>query len=230
MALVRLGVMVGAASGSLGSTVFSRNRYGAYVRNRTKPVVPTTPYTQTAKQFLATASSAWRGLTSAQREQWANWAQQNPVPNRLGDPQVLTGQAAYCKLNVNIAIAGGSPITSPPVAAVPTSLTSLTGTFDIGAGDFEIAFTPTPLGTNNVLYTLAAVVDSAGITFVKNYYKLVDVSAANQATGYDLQASIENRFGSLQVGQVVHLLCSVLSRTTGLRSQPVPLIGTVVST
>lgn len=230
MAKVMHGTLAGQVSGSVGAETYSRNRYGAYVRNRAKPVVPVTEFVLNAKARLSAESARWNTLDADERLAWQTWAQTNPITDRLGQSQILTGHAAFVGINTRLAFAGNSVIDVPPVAAAPVALTTLTGTWDIGAGDFELAFTPTPLGATEKLWVQAAVVDRAGINFVKNLLKVVVVSAAAQATGYDTQAAIESRFGALAVGQIVVVMASVFSTATGLLSSPRMVRGTVVTT
>jgi hypothetical protein len=230
MAKFTPGPMVAAVSGSQGGTVFSRNRYGAYTRYRAIPTKSTTQAATNAKSRLTTASQAWNGLTAAQRLAWGNWAAQNPVVDALGQQQVLAGNAAYIKLNNILAYAGESAISDPPITDPPSALTSLSATYDIGAGTFALTFAATPLAADDMLVTWVAVVNSPGITYVSNLLRLVDFSAKAQATGLDVQTEIEAVFGALVVDQVVHYRCQVLDTATGLRSQPLATSGTVVST
>lgn len=226
----RGGAVVGQASGSMSGQTASRNRYGAYLRNRAVPVVSTTSYALNAKAYLAGPSAAWKGLTDAQRAAWVTWAQTNPVVDSFGEKQILTGHTAFVQLNRRRRQDGQTDINVPPVGAGPVALTTLTATFDIGAGTFQLAFTPTPIGAGNKLWVKAAVVDSAGITYVRNLLKLVAISAANQATGYDTQALIEARFGPLAVGQKVVFYVAVYQTASGLLSGYSRVDGIVVST
>jgi hypothetical protein len=227
---VMYGGPVANASGSLAGVVASHNRGGSYFRRRTVPVKSTTTYATNAKARLAAASSAWRTLTAAQRFSWETWAQTNPVVDRLGEKRILTGQQAYIQLNVRILFIGGTQILVPPVIGGPNALTSVTLTADIGSGDFEVAFTPTPLATGLSAWVRAAVVNSAGITFVQNLYKLCVVSAAAQASPLTLDTDIESRFGTLIVGQQVFVAVHVMRRADGQLSQPALSRAIVVST
>lgn len=224
------GPTIGAASGSIGGTTFSRNRYGAYTRVRAIPVNPSTTAQQNVRSRLATYSANWQLLTAAQRLAWENWAQQNPVVNSLGMQQVLAGQVAYVGINTRLAQATDTAIDVPPITPAPTGLVTLTGTWDIGLGTFQIDFTATPLGANDRLWCQACVVDSAGINYVRNLLKVVKITAKAQATALDLQTDIEAVFGPLQVGHVVHIWAAVFSSTTGQLSTPLSVSGTVVST
>lgn len=230
MAKIRGGALAGQMSGALAGQVFSHNRYGAYVRNRSIPVTSQTPYALQAKARMTMASQAWQGLDAAVQKAWEAWANVNLVSDSFGEPQALSGQAAFVRLGINKLIMSEALPTTPPVVAAPEPLITLTGTYDIGVGDFAIAFTPTPLGATERLWSWVAVVDSLGRNYVKNLLKLVDISAAALATGYDLQAAIEARFGSLSVGQRVRIECQVADEDTGLVSRRVGTFGTVVTT
>lgn len=224
------GPTIAAASGSIGGTVYSHNRYGAYVRNRAIPTNPNTVPQQNARSRLATQSSAWQQLTGAQQLAWKSWANQNPITNALGAQQVLTGQAAFVQLNTRLTQAGDVALTDPPITSAPVGLVTLTGTWDIGVGDFEITYLATPLAANEKMWVRAAVVNSAGIVYVKNLLRVVVITPAAQASPLDTQTDIEAVFGALQVDQRVHIWAAVFDDETGLLSVPLSVAGTVVST
>jgi len=142
----------------------------------------------------------------------------------------LTGQAAFVQLNTRLTQAGDAALTAPPITSAPVALVTLTGTWDIGAGTFELAFTATPLAANEKMWVRAAVVNSAGISYVKNLLRVVVISAAAQATGLDTQTDIEAVFGTLVIDQRVHIWAAVFDDETGLLSVPLSVSGTVVST
>lgn len=212
------GPFIGNASGSIGGNVFSRNRYGAYVRDRAIPVTSTTTEALNAKAIFTTQSQAWRSLTDGERLAWKEWALDNPITDALGQQQELAGNAAFIQINARLAAIGSPAITDPPVAAPPTGLTSIVQECDIGTADFDLTFLATPLGATEKLYIQAAVVNSAGINYVKNKLRLIGVSAAAQASPYDHQAQLESRFGTAVAGQTVHVLVSVVDTATGLLS------------
>lgn len=225
------GAVVGEASGSLGTTVFSHNRYGSYARLRAVPTKATSLYATLAKGILTSASKQWGQLTSAQRKAWQTWAQSNPIVDRLGDKRILSGQAAVTRLNSNTLNTSGNFITDPPASAAPGPIESITATYDIGAGTFALAFTPTPLAATEYLYVWCAVTNSPGVTYVENLYKLVFVGAAATASPVaSIQAAIEARFGTLQEGQQVFYKLQVVDGATGLVSGFLPAQGVVVST
>jgi hypothetical protein len=84
-----------SASGSIGGTTFSHNRFGLYTRARRVPVNPNTSFQQSQRDALATASAQWRGLTATQREGWEAYAAATPLTNKLGSTIFLSGSGAY---------------------------------------------------------------------------------------------------------------------------------------
>lgn len=230
MAKIRGGALVGQVSGSVGSNTFAHNRYGAYVRNRVVPVKSVTSYAMQAKAWLGQASQGWQALTDAQKGAWRSWAETNPITDTLGDKQVLTGHAAYVQINRRRLQDAAALLSVPPQAAAPVPLATLSLTADIGAGNFEIAYTATPAPAGTKLWVWAAVVDSPGISYVKNLLKLVQISAAAQASPLDIEAAVTARFGSMAVGQKVVVEAATYTVATGLLSGRLRAEAIVVST
>lgn len=231
MALIKTGIAIGQISCRVAGNVFSRNRGGAYVRNGAIPTRSTTPFAEAAKARLANFSKGWADLTDAQRMAWKNWATQNPVINRLGDSIRLAGNMAFVQLNTTIDLAGGTPITDPPIAAPPLSPTVIAGTYDIGAGTFQLGWAGVTLGATECLAMEAAVVDNPGVNYVENLYKLVNVTAAAATSPLaNVDTFLAARFGTLAVGQRVFWRAYVIDNATGLRSAPAVTNGTIIST
>jgi hypothetical protein len=229
MAIFTPGPTIGQISGRIGGSVYSHNRGGAYIRNGTIPVAVSTPDAIAAKNRLTTLSRNWSGLTDDQRQAWRTWAGTNPVTNRLGNKITLAGHMAYMQVNARLHVAGNTLLDVPPVAAAPDGLLTLSCAASLGGTSAVLTFTATPVGAAKKLWTRVAVVDDPGIRYVTNLYKLVDISAANQATGLDIWDDIENRFGSLALAMQLHIECSILDTATGLLSGPLATIAEVAA-
>lgn len=214
------GPAIGMISGSIGSTTFSRNRYGVYIRTRAKPTQPQSEHQLNIRAHLANISQQWAALDEDERLAWNAWATTNPRTDRLGQSQVLQGNAAFVAVNHRLAQIGVAALDVPPMAAPPAALATLSFTSDIGGDGVEIVFTATPTGANVGLMIWAAVTDSPGIAYVANLLKLVNITAAAYASETEITDLIEARFGQLQVGQVLTLQVATMDRTTGLCSQP----------
>lgn len=230
MAKYTPGPLAGAISGSIGGATFTHGPYGAIIRRRAIPVTSTTTDAVNAKARLTSRSQAYQALTAAQRLAWDAWGQSNPVTDALGMPQALAGNACYIQLNTRLLQASQTPISAPPIDPAPTGLLTLVQDCDIGAGDTDLTYTATPLGAGTMLRIRAAVVNSASIHYVANLLRVIGYSAAAQASPFDHQSLLEAKYGTLSVGQYVHVLVDVLDTATGLVSSPLKAVTAVTTT
>lgn len=222
--------VLGQVSGRLAGSVFSKNRGGQYIRAGTIPVTSTTSFALAAKARMTSVSQAWQLLTEAQRLAWRQWAQTNPVLNRLGQSITLTGHSAYSGINSRLLSLSVPTIDDPPLVPAPPPLTSITLTADIGAGNVEVAFTPTPIGASEYILFRCALTDSAGINYVNNYLRLIGRTGAAEASPFDIEALVTARLGTLIVGQILHCWAARVGPTTGLLSPFLRTSAVVVTT
>lgn len=220
MALFTPGPTVAAVSGSIGGTVYSRNRYGAYMRFRAVPVTSTTEKAIAAKNRFAAATTAWQELTDAQRASWRMWALSNPIVGALGFSQTLTGHAAFTGNHARLSVWGFPTITDPPITPAPTPLTAVSVVADKTLGTAAITFLATPLAANVALWIRGCYVSSAGITWVNNLYRDIASTPIAQISPYDAFADIELALGEMVIGHRLILLVAPWDTTTGLRSTP----------
>jgi len=114
MALIRLG-LGSQASGSLGGTVFSHNRFGAYVRARSIPVNPQTARQVVVRNIMQNLAILWNNtLTQAQRDAWIEYGANTPYLNRLGEAINLTGLNWYTGSNLLALQAGLTRVDDAP--------------------------------------------------------------------------------------------------------------------
>ena len=130
--LIKLGDVVGQASGSLRSSTYSHNRFGAYIRNRTIPVNPNSARQSTVRTLMQQLTTLWGGtLTSTQRSQWSAYGANVAVLNRLGETIYLTGLNHYVRSNLPRLLAGLDRVDAGPVV------------FSLPETDETVAFTYT---------------------------------------------------------------------------------------
>lgn len=222
------GPTVATVSGSIGGTTFSRNRYGAYMRNRAKPVVNTSEAAMAAKVLMTTASQAWQNLTVGQRLAWSEWARRNPIVGSLGDVQVVSGHAAYVGIYCRMSIIGETPLDLPPITPAPAGLTAASFVATEATGTVAITFLATPLAADHYLWIRGCYVASAGITWIANQLRLCGVSVGADVSPFEAGTLIEARLGDMTVGHRLILWVSVASGITGLLSSPRYCEGTIV--
>lgn len=115
MALIKFGGGIVDARGSVAGNVFSRNRFGAYLRSRVVPVNPNSSLQQTVRAAVQTVTQRWKDvLTDAQRAAWAAYAAAIPWINKLGETQYLTGFNMYVRTNTFLTQIGGTLVDDGP--------------------------------------------------------------------------------------------------------------------
>jgi len=123
MALVKYGGGIVQASGSIAGNTFARNRFGNYMRARTKPVNPQSARQVAARNRVAFLAEEWSAtLTPAQRLSWAAYAAAVSWTNRLGESVNLTGFNMFVRSNAAILGVGGVVVADgPTVLSLPNS-------------------------------------------------------------------------------------------------------------
>lgn len=115
MALVKYGAGIVQMSGSIAGDVHARNRFGNYIRPRTKPVNPSTPRQETARAVMAFLAEYWHNdLTAVQRGLWDVYAAAVAMTNRLGETIHLTGFNHFMRTNAARLRYGGATIEAAP--------------------------------------------------------------------------------------------------------------------
>ena len=115
MALVKYGGGIVAMSGSIAGNTHARNRYGNYMRARTKPVNPNTDIQQKVRSVISFLAEYWSTtLSSAQRTAWGVYAANVNMKNKLGETINLSGFNHFIRSNSprayqNIAIVEDGP-------------------------------------------------------------------------------------------------------------------------
>ena len=119
MALLKFGGGITEMRGSIGGTVFSRNRSGAIARQRTTPVNPQSTRQNAARAVMALVSANWfNALSAANRAAWNLFADNVPSTNKLGEVINLSGFNQFCKSNAAAINAGLAAIAGGPTTFV----------------------------------------------------------------------------------------------------------------
>jgi len=121
MGLVKFGGGIVQISGSIAGTVHARNRFGNYIRPRTKPVNPHSIRQESARAILSYLAEYWHGdLTPVQRNLWEVYAAAIAMFNRLGETIYLTGYNHFIRTNTaQLAIGEAVLDAAPSVLSLP---------------------------------------------------------------------------------------------------------------
>jgi len=110
MALIKYGGGIVQMSGSIAGNTHARNRYGNYVRARTKPINPNTARQVAIRASMAELTARWaQTLTAVQRTAWNLYASSVAMKNKLGEAINLTGFNHYLRSNI-IRLQGGAAV------------------------------------------------------------------------------------------------------------------------
>jgi hypothetical protein len=189
-------------SGSVAGVTSSRNRFGQYRRTRAIPVNPNSSFQGAVRARLAASAATWRTLTAAQRAGWNDLANAFSRTNSLGETYNMTGFQCYCSCNNNQAAAGNALLTDAPALVTPGTLA--TAVVTLTAAAFSVAYTVTPLGAGQRLFSYTSLQRSPGRAF-EGDFRLLAVSAAAAASPAVLTAAYTARFGVPIVGNRIFM-------------------------
>ena len=223
MALIRFGGGVADARGSVGGQVFSKNRYGNYLRARITPVNPSSDRQQEVRNNLASLVERWSAvLTAAQRAAWNTYAANVPWVNKLGESIYLTGYNMYIRSNIAILQVGGTivdagpttlslPSTDPTFAVTASESTQLVSV----AGDDTMDWLDEDGGWLSVSCSLPR---SAGREYVQGPFRWMDAVEGDSVTPPTLPATMTAPF-TIAEDQVITCQARII-RADGRVSTP----------
>lgn len=219
MAKVKFSALISEMRNKLNGSVFSRNRGGAYLRNKVTPLNPQTSAQVAARSLLTFFSQGWRSLTEDQRLAWSGAVASWSSTDIFGDTINPTGATLYIRLNCNISIAGGSPIVLPPAQLGAAALDSLSIAADASANTLAITFTATPVPADHAMVIESTANLSPGISNANSNFRTIDVAAAASASPYAAGAAQLLKFGAMVTGQKIFVRAKMIRLSTGETSQ-----------
>jgi len=128
-----LSPLIADARGTLGGTIWSRDRSGPRISARTAPIQQQTPTQTNVRAAFAAAAQAWATLDATTRDVYGSAASTLTVTSSLGVTRQRTGYSLYQECFRNLAAIGQGIPTQPPVpyfhslaggAAPPVFITS----------------------------------------------------------------------------------------------------------
>lgn len=216
------GAIVSEIRGKIASTVFSRNKGGAIIRNRIKPINRRSIGQSTRRQALGSLASAWRGLSQANRDSWNTAAPNFPIQDVLGQTINLSGEQMYIRFNANLLLIGETAISTAPAAFAFAVLTaSLSAEDDTVAAAFDITFTPTPMTAGNTIAVFATPNLSPGIESPNaSKFRFIGQIDPTDTTPKDLVTEYVAEFGNPVAGQKIFIELRPVATASGQPGTP----------
>ena len=221
MAKITFGPLITEARGKTGTTIFARDRGGAYSRALGRVVNPRTPAQLRQRAILKAICQAWSStLTNAQRSAWAALALTNPRSSVLGQRYTLAGFHQFEASNLYAQTLGSPAILDPPPSLSAPDPGPITASAD--ASEPTLAIVPTnscPPGHAPMLYATAPL--SPGITFFPQLLRLLrnpDLTPLPTASLAACGPQYVSQFGPMPAGSNIGLELSYVNLATGARS------------
>lgn len=216
MAKILLGATIGDARGSAGAIVYSKNRSGAYIRQKVSPVQPRTARQTLVRQQFSDLAIRWGAvLTDAERSAWIALAAVNPVVDVFGNSQILTGLQLYLRVNRNLQECTVATIDTAPADQQVQTIDSISVAASAGAQTITLTFLPTPVGAPEYMLVFATPPMSPGKSFYKSLLRFIAVLGSGTATGQGLAGTYIPKFGAIPLGQRIGFKALKVSTTNG---------------
>jgi hypothetical protein len=100
MARVKFSALVNSIQGSVGGSVFQRNKSGYTLKNKSVNVDKASIKQSAARNYMAELQNQWRGFTDVQRNAYDLFANYYPVKNRNNQNVYLSGYQLFLKYNL----------------------------------------------------------------------------------------------------------------------------------
>lgn len=223
------GAIVSEIRGKIAATVFSRNKGGAVIRNRIKPINRRSIGQSTRRQVLGNLASSWRGLTQAQRDGWNGAASNFPLQDTLGQTIFLSGEGLYIRFNANLSLIGVALITDAPSPfAFAIFTASFTAADPTVAAAMSLVFTPTPLTAGNTLAVLATPNLSPGVGSPNaSAFRYITSIAPAATSPASILAAYQAVFGDPIAGQKIFLELRPIATASGQAGAPLRAVAIV---
>jgi hypothetical protein len=220
MALVKWSAIVSEMRGKLNGTVFARNRYSCYARNKVTPYNPQTPDQQKIRMQFALLSKTWRQLTQEERDAWNRAVEDFLKTNIFGDKYKPSGINLFIRINMNLFLIAQPMITLPPVPVVVDYIRILKIKLDINSNTIDL-FIESRNGIHHIPTVFVTRPLSPGITYVKSEFRMIEYSI--EFLGPDqyilhMGAQYKTKYGPLAnfIGQRFSYKITPIDKKTGL--------------
>ncbi len=229
MAIVKFGPMVVGARGTIAGTIFSANLGGPFVRGWSRGSNPRTASQQANRGVLTEFASLWRDLTTAEKDDWIDYADDAPQEktNSLGETYFASGFNWFVAINSALTQAGDTlrddaPTLTRPVAPVIDAAGTFLRTTAGGLTSVVRLDVASP-GLTDQLFAQLMVTGLGRTTFASNLVFMANAEP-NAGRRVFFQTELELKFGDIFLNQRMFL--SV--QTQGAHGQRGPAATIVV--
>lgn len=218
MAKVQFSTAVGDMRNKVGGAVFTKGRFGAFVRTKVSPVQPRSSEQMNVRANFTSLSKLWSDATmDTYRAAWSALATSYPLKDVFGNSHTLTGHQMFVRLNRALSSIGVAPILPAPASlAVPYP------------GDLTLTKAALDLSVNCVTWPTAAekgsIYATAGISTGRASagarFRRLGTFTNLTAAPCNFYAPYVAKFGTPIVGRKIFVRVVFTNATTGAQSLP----------
>lgn len=191
---MKWGALVVDGRGKIGGQVASKNKSGAYLKNKVSGTNPQTQRQTAARQLFAQISSSWGSLSDAQRAAWDAASDEWARSNVFGDQVGLTGKALFQRLNNQAQSAGYPAVTTVPDKDELPSGVLTAAAFDTSGSTLTLTGVSTSADCRIMVFATTKL--SSGTRFVRNKLRLIYTAPGDSYVAADAYTEYVNRFGA----------------------------------
>lgn len=225
MAKIKYSALVSDMRGKLNGSVMSKNRSGAYVRNKVTPSNPQSPAQMLIRGIFSEITKGWSQLSDVARQSWENSVEAFQGTNIFGDAVKPSGKTLFQKLNQNLMISGQASVTVCPAPAELPYASLANVEYSTSAGSL-IAYTAGETTGCKVLFFATAPL-TQGTKFVKNKLRKIAIVAGGSGVEPDITTSYEAKFGEISANDNIYVGVRVINASGQASPMEVVKIVTV---
>ncbi|MHC4867567.1 MAG: hypothetical protein ACYTEX_26145 [Planctomycetota bacterium] len=220
------------ASGSIGGTTYSHNRFGMYVRSRVTPVNPSSSRQQAVRNIFSQLTDHWNStLTQAERTAWNLYASNVTKKDKMGQDIFITGFNHFVRSNCVALICSSSIVEpGPTIFTLAETDEAIVATISETSQQISLAFNTALdwVGEDDAfMLVLMSKPQNGGRAFIDPVLRVADNIAGDSTTPPTSPQTMSVPFAVAQ-GQAVFVQCRIL-RADGRLSEPFRHTSSVVS-
>lgn len=224
MARIKPSALVSDIRGKIGGSVFQKASSGLVVRAKSTPINKRTASQIISRNIAFLTTTAWLQLSAADRDQWANYVQYNPVNQRNSRELLISGQQAFLKFNNYRLQYSLSILTVPEFNKC--ELTPVELTLSRVGMMLRVSSSRPLVASDEYIILFITVRMSTAINNPGSRYKLIKFVTTN-GVNFDVASEYVDVYGAIpEVGDTVFMKYTNASKASGL---PFPFKSVKVS-
>jgi len=219
MGLIKYSGLLTGIWGKLNGSVFTRNRSGSIIKNKSTPHNPQSGGQTRNRASMTFLSRKWRELTFTQRNNWNDLSELIVLHNYWGDSYSPSGFNLFCRLNQNLFLISEPYIWDAPLQVdVPVLSDVFCNPVQVGVANMMFRFQDQVTDSDIIHIIYASPGISAGKYYNKSNFKIIGSIPAGTANQFQAYSLFTNAYSIPRLNQKIFFKLRAISKTTGFDS------------